>query len=86
MRPNYPEIDLHGLFAAEAIEHLEQAIADAISAGHTRLRIVHGKGTGILRREVRDHLKYHPQVLTFQYASPHDGGEGVTVAALNVRS
>lgn len=85
MRPNYPEVDLHGLFANEAIERLDNAIVTAINAGHTRLRIVHGKGTGILRREVREHLKYHPMVRTFQYASPHDGGEGVTVAALATR-
>jgi len=82
MKPNYPEIDLHGLFANEARERLEQTIADAISAGHDRIRIVHGKGTGILRREVRDLLKHHPKVRTYQYASPHDGGEGVTIAAL----
>lgn len=82
MKPNYPEVDLHGLFAAEARERLEHAIADAINAGHDRIRIVHGKGTGILRREVRDLLKYHPKVRTYQYASPHDGGEGVTIAAL----
>lgn len=85
MRPNDPEIDLHGLFADEARERLEQAIIDAIDAGHHRIRIVHGKGTGILRREVRDLLKYHPYVLTYQYASPHDGGEGVTIAALRSR-
>lgn len=85
MRPNYPEIDLHGLFADEARDALERAIADAIAAGHDRLRIVHGKGTGALRREVREFLKAHPKVRTFQYASPFDGGEGATVASLEVR-
>lgn len=83
MKPNYPEVDLHGLFVDEAREHLEQAIADALNAGHDRIRIVHGKGTGILRREVRDLLNYHPRVRTYQYASPHDGGEGVTIASLD---
>jgi DNA mismatch repair protein MutS2 len=82
MKPNYPEIDLHGLFADEARARLEQAITNAIDAGHDRIRIVHGKGSGILRREVRDLLKYHPSVRTYQHASAHDGGEGVTIAAL----
>ena len=85
MRPNYPEVDLHGLFADEALDRLERAITDALKGGHDRLRIVHGKGTGILRREVRELLKTHPKVRTFQYASPFDGGEGVTVAALGSR-
>ncbi len=76
---------MHGLFADEAIERLEAAIVAALEAGHTRLYVVHGKGTGILRREVRDHLGRHPKVRTYQYASPHDGGEGVTVAALGSR-
>ena len=41
-----PEINLHGLFANEALERLEQAIATAVDAGHDRLRINHGKGSG----------------------------------------
>jgi DNA mismatch repair protein MutS2 len=82
---DYPEVDLHGMFADEAIDALERAIRSALDAGHSRLRIVHGKGTGTLRREVRDFLKYHPKVRTYQYAAPHDGGEGVTVAALGSR-
>ena len=85
MRPNYPEVDLHGMFAKEARERLERAIAEALAGGHTKLRIVHGKGTGALRREVRDVLDRHPMVRTYQNASPHDGGEGATVAALGSR-
>jgi len=79
---DYPEVDLHGLFADEACARVERAIAEALAAGHHKLRIVHGKGTGALRREVHDLLRSHPQVRTFQHASPFDGGEGATVAAL----
>ena len=82
MMRDYPEVDLHGLFADEAIAKLEDAIAQAQRDGHLRLRIVHGKGTGILKREVRELLRNDPRVRTYQYASPHDGGEGATVAAL----
>jgi DNA mismatch repair protein MutS2 len=81
----HPEVDLHGLFADEAIERLEAAIVAALDAGHTRLYVVHGKGSGVLRREVREYLDRHPGVRTYQYASPLDGGEGVTVAALGAR-
>ena len=79
---SYPSVDLHGLFADEAIDRLNQAISDALEAGHERLLVVHGKGTGILRREVRDHLKYHPNVVAFQFATVQEGGEGATVASL----
>ena len=82
---DYPEVDLHGLFAEEARERLERAIAEALAGGHSKLRIVHGKGTGILRREVRDVLDHHPMVRTYQNASPHDGGDGATVAALDTK-
>ena len=56
-----------------------------LAGGHAKLRIVHGKGTGALRREVRDVLDHHPMVRTYQNASPNDGGEGATVAALGSR-
>jgi DNA mismatch repair protein MutS2 len=77
-----PSVDLHGLFADEAIERLEHAITAAVEAGHDRLLVVHGKGTGILRREVREALKYHPKVMTYQNASLQEGGEGATIASL----
>jgi DNA mismatch repair protein MutS2 len=82
----YPSVDLHGLFANEAIDRLNEAIADAMAAGHERLLVVHGKGSGTLRREVRDHLKYHPNVVSFQFATVQEGGEGATVASLVART
>ena len=82
---DYPEVDLHGMFAEEARDCLERAIVEALEAGYDRIRIIHGKGSGALSREVREVLKYHPKVRTYQFASPHDGGEGVTVAALGRR-
>jgi len=82
---DYPEVDLHGLFANEARDRLERAISEALADGYDRIRIVHGKGTGALRREVRDVLDHHPMVRTYQNASPFDGGEGATVAALGNR-
>ena len=46
------------------------------------VRIIHGKGTGKLRQEVRAALKQHPQVTSFEEGGPKEGGEGVTVAKL----
>ena len=77
-----PEINLHGLFANEALDRVEEAIARAVDAGHDRLRVIHGKGSGTLRREVREFLKYHPSVSTYQHAPLQEGGEGVTIASL----
>ena len=46
------------------------------------VRIIHGKGTGKLRQEVRAALKDHPQVDSFEEGGAKEGGEGVTVAKL----
>jgi DNA mismatch repair protein MutS2 len=48
------------------------------------VRIVHGKGTGTLRRVVREHLAGSPLVRGFETAEPSAGGEGVTVVHLAV--
>jgi DNA mismatch repair protein MutS2 len=55
---------------------------DAYLAGLPAVRIVHGKGTGVLRQVVRDYLARHPLVRSFETAERRDGGDGVTVAAL----
>ncbi len=76
-------IDMRGWRAAEVIEKLERYLNDAVLAGLPQVRIIHGKGTGALRQVVRDMLKTHPLVASFNSASQADGGEGVTVARLS---
>ena len=61
---------------AEAEAELENFIAK--SSGP--IWIIHGHGTGKLKRGVREFLKRHPQVLSFEHAEQADGGTGVTVA------
>ena len=51
-------------------------------AGLPFVRIIHGKGTGKLRQEVRSALLIHPQVASFEEGGDKEGGEGVTVAKL----
>lgn len=76
-----PEMDLRGLRVEEAVDRVDAALSDAALEGATLLRIIHGKGTGALRRGIREHLARHPLV-----SSAGDGegagGDGVTVAHL----
>ena len=53
-------------------------------AGLGRVRLIHGKGTGALRKAVRDVLTAHPLVASFRDGEPSEGGAGATVAELKV--
>lgn len=79
------EIHLRGLRAEEALEQLDKYLDRAYRAGLPYVRVVHGKGTGTLRRLVREQLEHNPLVVSFQTAEGHAGGEGVTVAQLASR-
>ena len=79
-RPD-PEMDLRGLRVDEAVARVDTALNDAALDGVGMLRIIHGKGTGALRRAIREYLSSHPLV---ESAADGEGpgGEGVTVAQL----
>ena len=79
-RPD-PEMDLRGLRVDEAVDRVETALNDAALDGVGMLRIIHGKGTGALRRAVREHLADHPLVESAAEGEG-PGGDGVTVAHL----
>ena len=76
------ELDLRGLTVEEALERVDKYLDDALLAGLSRCRIIHGKGTGALRSTVRARLENHPQVKAFHFGGPGEGGDGVTVAEL----
>ncbi len=76
-----PEMDLRGLRVDEAVSRVETALNDAALDGVTLLRIIHGKGTGALRRGIREFLADHPLVQTATDGEGA-GGDGVTVAHL----
>ena len=76
VRTSKNTIDIRGMRVAEAEAGLENFIAK--SAGP--IWIIHGHGTGKLKRGVREFLKRHPQVRSFENAEQADGGTGVTVA------
>jgi DNA mismatch repair protein MutS2 len=76
------EINLIGRTVDEATEELEKYLDRAFLAGLPRVRVIHGHGTGILRRGVRDFLKSHPHVATIAEAAQNEGGQGATVVEL----
>ena len=79
-RPD-PEMDLRGLRVDEAVARVDTALNDAALDGASLLRIIHGKGTGALRRAIREYLAEHPLVASAGEGEG-PGGEGVTVAQL----
>jgi DNA mismatch repair protein MutS2 len=79
-----PELHLLGRTTDEARDMVEKYLDDAFMAGLPTVRLVHGKGTGALRKAVRDLLAAHPLVASYRDGAPMEGGSGATVAALKV--
>ncbi|WP_199699759.1 endonuclease MutS2 [Deinococcus sp. RM] len=77
------ELQLRGLGVEEAVEELRTAILEAHALKETPLRVVHGKGQGVLRRLLREYLKNDKKVESFHDAEPNQGGHGVTI--VNIR-
>jgi DNA mismatch repair protein MutS2 len=76
------ELHLIGRTTDEARDLLEKYLDDAFVAGLGSVRIVHGKGTGALRRAVEELLSAHPLVTEHRPGAPQEGGGGATVATL----
>ncbi len=76
------ELDLRGLTVDDMLIELGRYLDTAYLAGLPFVRIIHGKGTGALRQAVRDELRHHPLVGSFQAGETNEGGEGVTIAKL----
>lgn len=76
------EIDVRGMVVDEAITILEKFLDDGILAGLSEVMVIHGKGTGALRRGVRAYLSSHPSVKSTAIGEFNQGGDGVTVVRL----
>ncbi len=74
------EIDLRGNSVEEMLPLLDKYLDDAYLSGMPFVRIIHGKGTGTLRRAVQDELRNHPFVKSYQAGEANEGGDGVTIA------
>lgn len=76
------EIDVRGMRGDEAIQAVTYFVDDAIQTNASRIRILHGTGTGILRQLIRDYLRTVPGVKRFQDEHVQFGGAGITVVEL----
>jgi len=74
------EVDLRGWRAEDVIPYLDKYLDNAYLAGLPHVRIIHGKGTGVLRRIVREKLADHPLIASYRAGDRHEGGDGVTIA------
>ena len=76
------ELDLRGMTVDEALGKLEVFIDKCILNGMSEVRIIHGKGTGALRKAVTEELKHHPNIAESRLGQFGEGDTGVTVAKL----
>ena len=77
-----PTLSLRGERVEAALEQLEAYLDQALLAGLDSVAIVHGSGTGALRRAVREALANHPRVRGVRTGRREEGGDGTTVAEL----
>lgn len=77
-----PTLDVRGKRVEEVIPLLDQFLDTALLLGHGELRIIHGKGEGILRKVIREQLARVRQVATFHDEHVERGGDGITIVVL----
>ena len=80
----HTEINLIGRNVDDALAELDKYLDDAYMAHLRSVRIVHGKGSGTLRRAVQEHLGRVPYIRSYKQAEYGEGDSGVTVATLDV--
>jgi len=76
------EVDLRGLRVDEALDQLDLALDLAAAEGRDEMRVIHGIGTGALRRAVREHLPRSHYVVECIEATRDEGGAGATRVTL----
>ena len=81
-RDFHQEIDIRGMRADEALQEVQDFIDDAILVGASQVRILHGKGNGILRQLIRQYLRTVPNIAQIRDEHVQFGGAGITVATI----
>jgi DNA mismatch repair protein MutS2 len=76
------ELDLRGLNVEEALDRVDKYIDDAVIAGLHEVTLIHGKGTGTLRKAIAGLLRKHGQVESFRSGKYGEGETGVTIVKL----
>ena len=76
----HPEIDVRGMRTEDALAKIELVLDRAVMIGYPSLKIIHGKGDGILRKFIRDYLRKYNHVSRFEDEHADRGGDGITYA------
>jgi DNA mismatch repair protein MutS2 len=77
------ELNLIGQRVDDALEESDRFLDRALLEGKQAVRIIHGFGTGTLRKAIREHLRKHPAVRSWRPGGENEGGDGATVAVLD---
>ena len=76
------ELDIRGYASDDGIYETDSFLDDAVLSGLSLVTIIHGKGTGVLKNAIRNHLKRHPHVKSFRKGVYGEGEDGVTIVEL----
>lgn len=82
--PATVELNLIGMRVEEALDEADRFIDRSLLEGRKAVRLIHGYGTGTLRRSVREWLRKHRGVRSWRPGDDHEGGDGATIALLDV--
>ncbi|HYO76926.1 MAG TPA: Smr/MutS family protein [Thermoanaerobaculia bacterium] len=77
------ELNLIGQRVDDALDESDRFLDRALLEGKQAVRIIHGFGTGTLRKAVREHLRKHPAVKSWRPGAENEGGDGATIAVLD---
>jgi DNA mismatch repair protein MutS2 len=81
-KPYLTEVDVRGMYGDEAVETVDKFIDDALLAGLHRVDIIHGHGTGALRKRIYAFLEHDKRIKSQRFGERHEGGAGVTVVEI----
>ncbi|MCK9910170.1 Smr/MutS family protein, partial [Microbacteriaceae bacterium K1510] len=76
------ELDLRGYNVEDGIREIDQYLDEALLAGLHSVSIIHGHGTGVLRKGVHEYLRNHRHVKSFRLGGQGEGGVGATIVEL----
>jgi DNA mismatch repair protein MutS2 len=83
-QPSTGEINVIGMTVEQASELVDKFLDESVLASRTRIRIIHGHGTGALRRGLAEFLRTHPSVAQAAFETEEHGGKAITVVELRL--
>jgi len=78
------ELNLIGQRVDEALDESDKFLDRSLMDGRQAVRIIHGHGSGKLRKALREHFRKHPAIRSFRPGDDHEGGDGATIAVLDI--